>query len=104
MNIVLTSAAPGSEFVSVPTVGRPAALFLLPPPSVTASTIPIAASTTTPPTIASTFGSACRRRTPPFDWTGGGAEAARRICLLFLPLGIGRKSSRVVVATGNGKS
>jgi hypothetical protein len=33
----------------------------------------------------------------PFDWTGGGAEAAaRRICLLFLPLGIGGKSSGVL--------
>ncbi len=66
--------------------------------------MPIAASTTTPPTIASTFGFACRAlRGPPFDWTGGGAAAARRICLLFLPLGIGRKGSDVVVATRNGK-
>ena len=60
--------------------------------------MPIAASTTTAPTIASTFGFAWRLRGPPFDCTGGGAEAARRICLLFLPLGIGRKGSDAVVA------
>ena len=77
---------------------------LLPPPSASASPMPIAASTTTAPTIASTFGFAWRAlRGPPFDCTGGGAAAARRICLLFLPLGIGRKGSDVVVAAGSCK-
>ena len=50
----------------------------------------------------STRGEAWRLRPLPFDCTGGGAAwAARRICLLFLPLGIGRKRSRLAVPTGS---
>src|SRR5689334_2728416 len=93
-----TSWQPGSPFdEQFPTVGVPlgSAPPLPPPPERTRpSTMPMIASTTTPPTAARTFGSACRRRGMPFDWTGGGAAAAaRRICLLFLPLGICGKGS-----------
>jgi hypothetical protein len=65
------------------------------------STIPTIASTTTPPAIARTRGLAWRRRTPPFETTGGGAATAwRRACFDFLPLGTGGKSSFVVGAGG----
>ena len=98
--IVWTSDAPGRPFAIEPNVGR---FFGMPPPlppeKASASPIPTAASTTTAAPIASTRGFACRRRGPPFDWTGGGLRAAaRRACLLFLPLGTGGKSSGAILS------
>src|SRR5690242_7560716 len=103
LNSVSTSLQPGRPFVEqLPIEGVPDGSFpppLPPPVRTTASTIATAITATTPPAIASTFGSALRPRGPPFEWTGGGAEAAaRRACLLFLPLGIGRNSSGLFVA------
>ena len=62
--------------------------------------------TATPPAPAmSTRGDAWRLRPLPFDCTGGGADwAARRICLLFLPLGIGRKRTLLAAPSGSGKA
>src|SRR5947208_12941228 len=104
LNSDLTSLQPGRPFVAqLPIAGVPDGRLpplLLPPVRTRARTTATTIAATMPPTVASTFGSACRRRGPPFDWTGGGAEAAtRRACLLFLPLGIGPKSSGVAVAT-----
>src|SRR5690348_2495616 len=94
-----TSAAPGRPVATLPTVGVPFGipLSLLPPAKTRPSTIPRTTSTTTAAAAASTRGLAWRRRGEPFDWTGGGdAAAIRRACLLFLPLGIGRKGSGVL--------
>jgi len=87
-------------------LGIPALLLLLPPVSTIASTTITTIAATPPAPAMRTRGDAWRRLRPlPFDWTGGGADwAARRICLLFLPLGIGRKRTRLVAPSGSGKA
>src|SRR6185437_16684548 len=95
------SVEPGRPVAALPIDGTFAVALLPPPENATASPMPTATSTTTPAAIASTRGLACLRRTPPFETTGGGAEtAARRACFDFLPLGIGRNSSGVLVGAG----
>src|SRR5581483_9168982 len=82
----------------------PPPVLALPPLSATARTIATITRTITPPAIARALGDACRAPPAPFERTGGGACAACwRCCLARLPLGIGRKGSRVVVGTGGCK-
>src|SRR5690348_887476 len=102
------SLEPGSAFWSEPTVGVPAGIPDEPPrPRTTASTTAITTIATIPPPIASARGDAWRGRAPtPFERTGGGvltatAAAARRCCLLFLPLGISSQGSRLGRAPGS---
>jgi len=98
-----TSAAAGSPFAIEPTFGTPFGVDDPPPVKTTISTTTIAMTTAAAPAPISTRGEACRRRGPPFDWTGGGALCARRFSLLFLPLAIAGKRSRVVAGAGSGK-
>src|SRR5579859_717454 len=92
------SSAPAQ--VQLPVEGSPlVALFELPPLARTiASTIAITMTSTAPPPIASARGDAWRGPDPPLERTGGGVRvaASRRCCLARLPLGIGRKGSRVL--------
>ena len=103
--IVWTSAEPGRPLAIEPYVGRP---FGIPEPlpreKTNPSTIATIASAATAPPIARTRGFAWRRLGAPLDWTGGGFRAAaRRACLLFLPLGIGPKSSGVSLFPSGGE-
>src|SRR5665647_2738867 len=98
-----TSREPGSPAAIEPTFGTFFGVDEPPPVKTTISTTTTAITAATAPAPMSTRGEACRLRAVPFDWTGGGALCARRFSLLFLPLAIGRKTSRVVVRAGSGK-
>ena len=103
LKFLATSAAAGSPFAIEPTFGTPFGVDDPPPVKTTISTTTIAMTTAAAPAPISTRGEACPRRGPLFDWTGGGALCARRFSLLFLPLAIGGKRSRVVAGAGSGK-